>query len=76
MTRGYYSLEAMRFGLQQKETKFNLLCLKTRQLLNNEPAGLNLPSIQKSIGMSNRTAKLVLARVAVQKSDKFFGSAT
>lgn len=43
----------------------------THLLLKANPQGLDLPTVQKCVGMSAKTAKKVLAGVAEKQGDKY-----
>lgn len=68
----YINAEAVAWKREGLAFRFHEYCQLTATLLKNNPHGLELPTIQKVVGMSAKTAKRVLTQVAVQREDKYY----
>lgn len=66
------SAEAFAQCHQRQEHIFNDFCMEAIKLLRKSPQGLTVATVQKSVGMSYKTAMRVLALVAVEKDGKFY----
>lgn len=58
---------------QRKERwDYGTYCYEVRKLLRQHPDGMTLPNVQRNAQLSVKTAKSVLALVAVEKDGKFY----
>lgn len=71
----YTSAEAVAFKNERLTLIFDGYCSLTRKLLGDNQQGLTLPIIQSTIGMSAKTAKRVLTRVATERDGKYYPQA-
>lgn len=68
----FINAEAVEYRKWRLALRFREHCELTIILLRNNPHGLELPTIQKVVGMSAKTAKRVLAGVADEKDGKCY----
>lgn len=71
----YINAEAVQYRKWRLALRFREHCELTAILLRNNPHGLELPTIQKVVGMSAKTAKRVLAEVATERDGKYYPQA-
>lgn len=69
---GNIPLCAKLYQQHRKRWDYGTYCYEVRKLLRQHPDGMTLPNVQRNAQLSIRTAKSVLALVAVEKDGKFY----
>lgn len=52
--------------------RYNEYIVKVFQVLRKNPQGLSIPQVQSMSGLSAKTAKKILARIAVEENSKYY----
>lgn len=66
---------ARQLAAHNKRWEFGTHCHEVRKLLRQHPHGMTLPNVQQAAQLSVKTAKSVLALVALEKDGRFYAKA-